>query len=206
MLRSRSRAVIRRDAVRMGIAKAEKGCESCAAHYFELARSHGATEEEIRRALAASVGEQRAHDITRRTLLKGMAAGAATTAALASGLLPIEVAATSNYYGVDTNTVNCCGMPNNYYLGRTGYQTTMDASAFSTTAANQVKNTYGNYNRVHEYWDLGGPNHPNAGSNKYQWGVSQANAAINAWYHSSVAAYFYGQNIFGDIEANEWWD
>ncbi|MDQ6877697.1 MAG: hypothetical protein M3082_08355 [Candidatus Dormibacteraeota bacterium] len=201
-MRERSSESIRRDAIRTGVQKVVAGCDSCAHGYFDLARTHGATEDEIRTAITKQLGLGAAHFISRRAVLKGIAAGVATGAAVGAGLLPLEAAASSNSYGVDTNTTNCCSMPYTFYIGRFGYQLTQTTSGFNVTAARQCPSKYYAY----EYWDLGGPNYPGAPTDMHQWGVNQANAAVSSWYTNPNAPYAYGRTIFADIEANEWWD
>src|SRR5260221_13154379 len=73
MLRPRDSAHIRTAALEMAIRKAKTGCYACAQRYFELAKEHGAAEEEISRAIDAAVesGEQ---GVSRRHLLKIAAA------------------------------------------------------------------------------------------------------------------------------------
>src|ERR1700726_4154379 len=81
MLRQRDTARIRADAVRMGVQKAKNGCLSCSEQYFELARQHGATEEEIRGALESATGTT-GKRLSRRNLVKLAAVGAAGGLAL----------------------------------------------------------------------------------------------------------------------------
>lgn len=66
--RNKDSAAIRRDALAMAQRKADAGCASCAEQFVELARQHGATEEEIAR-----------HAFGRRKLLGGLVAGVALT-------------------------------------------------------------------------------------------------------------------------------
>ncbi len=89
MRQSRDSAHIRADAIAMAIKKGLDGCEECAQGYLNLARKHGATEEEIERAITATP-EVRTSDISRSALLKIAAIGAARMAALtaAGGFLP----------------------------------------------------------------------------------------------------------------------
>ena len=199
-MRKKEAAQIRADALKMGVKKIGS-CDGCANAYFDLARANGATEDEIQRVIARQ-GSPLEMDLSRRQLLKGIAAGVAGSAAVAGGIIPLEAAATSNYYGVDTNTVNCCSMPYSFYIGRFGGQLSQNTNAFSVTAARQTGSVY----RVHEYWDLGGPNWPGSGNDKYLWGSSQASAAMNAWSTNPNANLVWGRTIFADVEANEAWD
>jgi hypothetical protein len=191
MLRERDKVKIKVDAIRMGVKKAAGGCGSCAEQYFRLAEQSGATGAEIEAALRDE-GEKGRKYLTRREVLKGLAIGVAGTAAVASGLVPLEAAATVNSFGVDTNTVNCCSMPYTFYIGRFGGELTSSTSGFNVTAARQAGIYYS-----YIYWDIGGPV---GQSNPYSWGYNQANAAISSWYHNPNAPYAYGWTIFGDIE------
>jgi len=185
----------------MGVKKAGT-CDGCANSYFELARANGATDDDIALALTQSSNSAIDGYLSRRQVLRGIAAGVAGSAAIASGLIPLEAAATSNYYGVDTNTVNCCSMPYSFYIGRFGGALASNTNAFSVTAAKQTGNKY----KAHIYWDLDGPNWPGAGNDPYLWGVNQANAAISSWYNNPNAPYAWGNTIFADVEPTEGWD
>src|SRR5258708_25566024 len=87
MLRPRDSAHIRTTALEMAIRKAKTGCYACAQRYFELAKEHGAAEEEISRAIDAAVesGEQ---GVSRRHLLKIAAAVVAGQTPGSRKLLP----------------------------------------------------------------------------------------------------------------------
>ncbi len=95
MQRQRTAAEIRADAIKMAIKKGTEGCESCARSYFHLAQQHGATEEEIERAIAAA--DTGAMGISRRDLLKLAALGAARIVAVSAvgGLAPQLMARTA---------------------------------------------------------------------------------------------------------------
>jgi len=92
----------------------------------------------------------------RRELIKYAVAGglALTTTGLLSVEKPNQAMAASYYFGIDSNTTNCCSMPLNFYIGRMGQGTSPDTSyfAFNTSMANQVgwANTFG-------YWGVQGP-------------------------------------------------
>ena len=95
MLRSRAAVAIRADALKMAIRKATTGCYACAHSYFALARKHGATEEEVYRAIDAAV-ESDEKGISRRVLLK-IAAGVLVGGTLSAGeLLPQRAEAASH--------------------------------------------------------------------------------------------------------------
>jgi hypothetical protein len=198
MLRQRESSKIRVDALRLGAIKAGEGCDGCADSYFALAQEHGATAPQIEGALEQQ-GSRADGYLTRRQVLKGIAVGAAGAAAMTAGLIPLEAAATSNYYGVDTNTTNCCSMPYTFYIGRFGYQLTQTTSGFNVTAAQQATSKF----YVHTYWDLGGPNWPGANQDFFQWGRDQAAAAVTSWYQNPNAPYAYGRTIFADVEPGQ---
>jgi hypothetical protein len=185
----------------MGIKKAAAGCDGCANSYFNLARRSGANDDEIEAALMDNRNSALEGYLSRRQVLKGIALAAVGTAASVEGLLPLDAAAVSNSFGVDTNTVNCCGMPYSFYIGRFGYQLTQTTSGFNVNAARQAGSYYS-----YEYWDLGGPNWPGAGSNPYAWGAQQADAAVNSWTNNPNALLVDGLTIFADVEPGEAWD
>nr|MDQ2717528.1 hypothetical protein [Chloroflexota bacterium] len=118
MIRKRSSEQVHVDAVKMGIQKARSGCSSCAEGYFELARQHGASDEEIRQALesAASTPDK---DLSRRGLIKLIGAGG--LALSAAGLITHRTEAAAAWWGTDSNSQTCCGIPQNFYVGRMGY-------------------------------------------------------------------------------------
>ncbi len=88
MRRARSTEDIRADAIKMAIKKGTEGCHGCAQSYFDLARKHGATEEEIQQTIEISPTLN--SDLSRRGLFKLAAVGAARLAVLsaAGGLIP----------------------------------------------------------------------------------------------------------------------
>ena len=182
----------------MGVKKAQSGCPACAEKYFELAKQHGAAEQEIQTALeqATGMGGKR---LSRRELMKyAVASGLALTA---TGLVSLEThntaEAASYYFGIDSNTTICCSMPLNFYIGRMGYGVYPDKSyyAFNTAMANKVgfANTFG-------YWGLQGAGLRGSRS-PYNWGVAQADAAWAAWGYNFIGSYYIGgYTVFGDVE------
>ena len=109
-LKQRTPEEIRLDAMKMGIKKAKNGCAECAEKYFELAQQHGATEQEIQHALEQALGVGKP-GLNRRTLIKYAVAGAGGLAVASTALVTLErhnassaAAATSYYYGIDSNT------------------------------------------------------------------------------------------------------
>ncbi len=113
--RPRDPAVVRRDALVFAVKKGMEGCAECARGYFALARARGATDEEIRQAIARSTPS----GISRRGLVK--MAFAASVAVTASELSAIVAQASTPYWGTDSNGATCCGIPQNFYIGRFGY-------------------------------------------------------------------------------------
>ncbi len=199
MLRPRTSEQIRRDAIKMGVKKAREGCLSCMNGYFTLAREHGATQEEIEEALAQVNTEQ--HGIPRRELLKIAAIGglAALTGGLAVGVAEYstgQAGAASMWWGTDSNTQACCGMAQNFYIGRMGYgvQPQGDAFYFNINSARSAGN-----NNTYGYWGLVGPGYKGNYA-PYDWGKKQANCAWNAWHHGPHANYIGGYTVFVDIE------
>jgi hypothetical protein len=192
---------IQQDAIAMGIKKIRNGCPECAEGYFNLAQQQGATEEDIRQAIAEATGTS-SRGVSRRDVIKmaiasGVAAaGIATLSLTMQRNAPHADAYTPLYYGIDSNTNFCCGMPTQMYIGRMGYGIYPDKSyfAFNTSAAN----TAGHYNTF-GYWGLQGPGA--SANSPYNWGVVQANAAWSAWESTFIGnAYVGGETVFADIE------
>lgn len=201
MLKPRTPAQIRLDAVKMGVKKARNGCSACADTYFDLARMYGATEQEIIAALQAATGTRKRH-LKRRDLIKYAVAGAGGLITTATALLSLTrsgpAQASSAYFGIDSNTTNCCQMPLHFYVGRMGYGAYPDTFyyAFNTTMARQVGHT-----STFGYWGVQGPTANPGYSTPYRWGVAQAQAAWNAWNRSFIgASYVGGYTVFGDVE------
>ena len=195
MLRPRDPAQIRTDALKMAIHKAKIGCPSCAQQYFELAKKHGATEEEISRAIDAAV-ESGEKGISRRHLFK-IAAAVAAGVTLSSGeLLPQRAEAHRFHWGTDSNSATCLEMPQDFYIGRFGYGTTGSAYFFNTEAALTAgkSNTY-------MYWGLEGPGLAPYGLTSYNWGWQQASTALDQWSINPNAVFVGGYTIFADIES-----
>ena len=202
MLKQRTPEQIRLDAVKMGLKKAQSGCPECAEKYFELAKQHGATEQEIQEALEQATGMSK-KGLNRRELIKYAVIGAGGLAITATVLTSLErshsAQAASSFFGVDSNTNICCAMPLNFYVGRMGYGVYPDTSyfAFNTAMAQKVgnPNTFG-------YWGVQGPGSNPNNTSPFQWGVSQAQAAWAAWNNTFVgASYVGGYTVFGDFES-----
>lgn len=119
MPRPRSGRKIREDAIKMGVKKAQSGCLDCMEGYFNLAKEHGATEVDIRVALER-VTTTRGRGLSRRELIKlAVASGVALSASAA--IVSQAKASTTYYWGTDSLTATCCGMPANFYIGRFGH-------------------------------------------------------------------------------------
>ncbi len=195
MLRPRDSAHIRTAALEMAIRKAKTGCYACAQRYFELAKKHGAAEEEISRAIDAAVesGEQ---GVSRRHLLKIAAAVVAGVTLGSSELLPQRAEAYRYNWGTDSNSATCCDIPQHFYIGRFGFGTWGSAYFFNTRAAQTAgkSNTY-------MYWGLEGPGLAPYGLTTYSWGWQQASAALNQWSNNPNAPFVGGHTIFADIES-----
>lgn len=195
MIHQRDSVFIRQDAIRMAIKKAGVGCISCVKGYLELAKQHGASEDEFRLAISNDSGAFE-KGMSRRNLLKlaiGVAAGL-TVGTL--GSLPGKAEADGSYWGTDTNSVSCCGLPQNFYIGRLGYGThTGDIQDFNRDAASAA-----GYYSTYAYWDVEGPDeYPN--TDPYSWGVQQGQTAASEWRNNPNASYVGGCTLFGDIES-----
>lgn len=195
MTRQRPAEQVRSDAIAMGLKKASKGCPACADGYFELARQHGATEEEIKRALESAtktVGK----GLSRRELIKLAAAGA-----LALGTVTLttkKARANSSWWGTDSSSQTCCGVPQDFYIGRMGYGMKISPAYFNVSAA-QAAGLYSTYG----YWGVVGPNAKPRNLSAYAWGQKQADKAFYAWQtgNSPNAYLIGGYTIFGDVES-----
>ncbi len=196
LLRQRTSTQIRRDAIKMAIQKANQGCLSCAHNYFDLAKQHGASEEEIAQAInKAALPAGRG--LSRRDMLK-LAAGVLVGVALGADVLVSRraEAATTAYWGTDSNSATCCNLPQNFYIGRFGYGTTGSTLYFNTSAAQAAGKS-----STYIYWGLEGPGSRPRKTTPYNWGVKQAQAAINQWSNNPNAQYVGGTTIFADIES-----
>jgi hypothetical protein len=194
MLRQRDSEHIRGEAIKMGIHKAKSGCFACAERYFELAQQHGATEEEIHQALE-STEKTTGRLLSRRDLLKTV-----TVAGLAlgtAGVLATNAQAHSTWWGTDSGTQTCCGMPQDFYVGRMGYgvEPAGDPYFFNRSAAASagLYHTYG-------YWGVVGPDSRPSKKSPYVWGQNQADYAWNAWHNGPSAELIGGLTVFGDVE------
>src|SRR5581483_3005354 len=105
---------------------------------FELAKQHGATEQEIQDALEQATG-MNGRGLNRRELIKYAVAGAGGLAITATALSSLErrspAMASSSYFGIDSNTTICCGMPLHFYIGRMGYGVYPDTYYFAFNTA-----------------------------------------------------------------------
>lgn len=196
MLRERTSEQIRDNAIKMGVKKAKSGCLDCMDGYFTLAKQHGATEVEIQQALEESTGA-RGKGLSRRELIKlAVASGIAVGAA---GLVGGTAHAISTYWGTDSASGNCCGMPYNFYIGRFGVGQTADQSGspyFNISAANAA-----GFNNTFGYWGVQGPGSAPSGMSAYSWGQAQATAAWNAWGSGPFSGKLGGYTVFGDLES-----
>lgn len=196
MHNQRNSTHIRENAIKMAIKKAQAGCQSCAAGYVELAKQHGATKEQLHNAIAtaSSSFEQ---GMSRRSLLKLIAG---TSVGLTFGTLGLSGKAwadSSDYWGTDTNTVSetIYGLPQDFYIGRLGHDTTLDTSAFNVNTA-----TATGYNSTYAFWDIEGPDYQPSMS-AFSWGYQQGQTAAYQQFHSNIGTTYVGGNtVFGDIE------
>ncbi|HEX6483425.1 MAG TPA: hypothetical protein VF043_31650 [Ktedonobacteraceae bacterium] len=195
MLRPRNPQQIRTDGLKMAIRKAKTGCHSCAQGYFELAKKHGATEEEISRAITTAYGSGIQH-ISRRDLIQLAAAVLAGATFAAAKFLPQSAQASSYFWGTDSNSETMLQIPQNFYVGRFGYGTTGSSYFFNTAAAQTAGKS-----STFMYWGLEGPGLAPSEISFYGWGREQASAALNQRFNNPNTAFVGGYTIFADIEA-----
>ncbi len=195
MLGSRNTEQIRADALKTAIRKAALGCNSCAQGYFELAKKHGATDEEISRAIT-DAGNSGAEGISRRRLLQLAVAVAAGATLGLNELLPRQARASGYYWGTDSNSATMLEIPQDFYVGRFGYGTIGSPFFFNVSAA-QTAGKNGTY----MYWGLEGPGHAPPGMTYYSWGQQQASVALDQHLNNPHAAFVGGYTIFADIES-----
>lgn len=159
------------EALRRAGQKLEKGCIECAEGYFELARTHGASESDvlgvIRRtqSVVANTGSLVGiESLKRRDFFK--LAGTALAAGVAAQFVLPRVArastvvaadsATFGYFGVDSCTSpevgGVAGMPLHFYIAQLG-ATKNGLGCFDPRTSLAVGQDY-----THGYWGLCGPN------------------------------------------------
>lgn len=205
MLRQRDPQLIRIDAIKMGIKKAQQGCIECAAKYFELAKQHGATQTVFRQTVDRFSFRLEESKFKRRDLLK-LAAAVGTTGALsviesftkeAQQALAEHTLSLPTWWGTDSNTQSGYGIPQNFYIGRMGYGTQPkgDGYFFNLNAAHAAghSHTYG-------YWVLVGPSSKPSNLSAFSWGQQQASCAWEARHTGPHSANIGGLTIFADIE------
>jgi hypothetical protein len=191
MPRQRDSIQVRDDALKMAVQKAKAGCRSCAQSYFELAQKHGASAEEIRRAIDQVGG------MNRRDLLKLAASVVAGVALGTNEALPQRAEALSScWWGTDSASTTCCGIPQDFYIGRFGYGTTGSTYFFNIRAAQAAGKS-----STYIFWGLEGPGIAPQGMTPYSWGWLQAQAAIAQQSNNLNAALVGGSTIFADIES-----
>ncbi len=209
--RLREAAKIRDDALKLAVKKGQAGCLSCMESYLQLAHEYGANEEEL--LLARKQGQllpqedvlEQSYEKSsqRRQLLKLAARGGIAAAAGALSLHSQTAEAQESavkqttLWGTDSVTAACCGMPQNFYIGRIGYGTerTGDGNFFNMPAASRAgrNHTYG-------YWGVLGPDLRPAKVSAFDWGRRQADCAWNARNHGVHARYIGGLTVFADLE------
>lgn len=205
MQRQRDPQLIRTDAIKMGIKKAQQDCIECAAEYFKLAKQYGATPTELQQAVDRLFYRPENNKFARRDLLK-LVAAAGTVGALAliedftqqtQQALAEHALYIPTWWGTDSNTQSGYGIPQNFYIGRMGYSTQPkgDGYFFNINAAHQAGHacTYG-------YWVIAGPGSKPDNLSAYSWGQKQASCAWNARHTGPHSANIGGQTIFADIE------
>ncbi len=197
MLQARHSDDIRRDAINMGIKKARSGCTGCAETYFELAHTHGASEQEVQQALEEATQSHGKH-FKRRDLVKILAAGvlALTTVDILHGQAHADQY--GDWYGSDSNSTSD-PIQQDFYIGRTGQALSPDTTpyAFDKTAAQHASSS-----RTFSYWAVHGPtsNWRPGGYSDYSWGAIQATTAFHAIGSLAYGYLIGGQTIFGQVE------
>jgi hypothetical protein len=197
------------DAITMGVKKAQNGCIPCMHRYFGLAKSHGATDEEIEEAcrqiehvvIEEATPQTQPKNLGRRQLIKLAAAGGLATAVTSGWMWETtsyaQASAMPLCWGTDSSSMASYGMPQNFYVGRMGYggEPAGDGYFFNVNAARIAghAHTFG-------YWGVVGPNARPAGFSPLGWGQHQAACAWNAWHNGPYAAYIGGLTVFGDVE------
>ncbi|HEX9067852.1 MAG TPA: carboxymuconolactone decarboxylase family protein [Ktedonobacterales bacterium] len=190
---------IRERALEQAAKKYQEGCDGCVTSYLELARQHGATEQQIEQALARAA-------MSRRKLLRF--AGAAVAAGIAGTVLsPVgasaapffkhedqDVGPVPGFFGTDSCTslkaATAAGMPLNFYIGELG-GTHNSLDCFDIDSAQRVGPAF-----THSYWGVCGPTYANGDPSQY--GDQQAGLAVDAWNRSLYAG---ARTIFADVEA-----
>jgi len=196
--------LIRTDAIKIGIKKAQQGCIECAAKYFELAKQHGATQAELQQAIDRLSSRPEESKFGRRDLLKlvaavgtaGVLAGIENFAEEAQQALakPVSI---PTWWGTDSNTQSGYGIPQNFYIGRmgSGAQPKGDSYFFNVNAARQA-----GYYRTYGYWVIQGPDSKPSNLSAHSWGQQQASCAWNSWHSGPHSAKIGGHTVFADIE------
>jgi hypothetical protein len=203
MQRQRDPQLIRVDAIKMGIKKAQQGCIECATKYFKLAKQLGATPAAICQTIDESYFQADEKTSTRRDLLKLAAAAGITGVSViefaeqAQQALAKQTLPRPTWWGTDSNTQSGYGIPQNFYIGRMGYGTQPkgDGYFFNINAARAAS-----YYRTYGYWVLMGPSSKPDNLSAFSWGQQQAFCAFNARHTGPHAANIGGLTIFADIE------
>lgn len=198
--RLRGSEEILNDSIEMALKKADEGCLNCAEGYFTLAKKNGATEEILERAIERHTNSK-VGKLSRRDLLKLASLGAAALTASSIGLKTAN--AYSYYWGTDGLSPSSQGIPQNFYIGQTGFGAPYSYSgngAVTTTYFNNSAASQAGSQRTYLYWGVKGPASKPGSLNAYNWGVAQGNDAVNSWFAHPSSPYIYGRTIFGDIE------
>ena len=187
----RSTDEIREKAIATAVAKHDEGCENCAAAYIDVARQHGATEADVRRA-----------GIGRRGFLKfAVALFAATSAATAVNLIRPQQSVKASQllrgdylgsFGVDSctplATATGQAMPLQFYVAEVG-ATQYGLGCFDAATAGYVGRDF-----AHGYWGLCGPNNA---TDPVSYGRLQADLAIASLQANAAVG---AKTFFADVE------
>lgn len=189
-------AEVRERALATAAAKHEEGCENCAAAYIQVARTNGATEEDVRRAavgrrrfLTFALGALAATGVGAGVLVERMRS---TNGVKISALQRFENGDLPGAYGVDSctpvATATGQAMPLQFYIGEVG-ATANGLNCFDRETAAAV-----GPDLTHAYWGLCGPNNTDA---PFAYGQEQALRAMEAITANGLVG---GRTLFADVE------
>lgn len=202
LLRRKDPETIKRDAIKMAIKKGASGCFSCAETYFALARENGATDEDIRSAIEGSSTAGLSLFSRRQILQLGLgAAGALVLGSMlrspSRALATCEPYSGSTWWGSHNLSHLVSGKPpQDFYIFTAGGGLDAPGSGnFDLTAAKNA----GSYNTF-LYWSMNGSQEKGSYS-AYNYGEAQADAALRAWYDTSISysGHLNGPTILGEV-------
>lgn len=192
-------AEVRERALATAVAKHDEGCENCAVAYIEVARTNGATEQDLHRV---GIGRRRFLALALATLAAGGVGSGVlidhlrkTNNVKSSMLARFENGDLSGAYGVDSCTPVSAttgqAMPLQFYIGEVG-ATANGLNCFDRQTAATVGPSH-----THAYWGLCGP----AGiESPYAYGQDQALQALAAVASFESNGLVQNRTLFADVE------